>query len=406
MTDADADTAPGSMAWRHARRAQLFDVAARARRDIGFGWLDDDGEDDPTHATELWITARMTYVFSVAARLGRPGAADLAAHGVQALSTVLHDDEHGGWFDEIAPDGSVPNHAKRCYGHAFVLLAGASAVSADIAGAPDLFAEAQQVHATRFWDAGAGRCVEEWSRDWSQADDYRGANANMHSVEAYLFTADATGDPVWLERAESICRQIIDVTARQHQWRVPEHFDRDWQPVLDLNHDSPDDPFKPFGATPGHALEWARLLMQLDTALDDGRTWRLEAAEQLFSRAVDDALDADAALLPYTTDWDGVPLVTERFHWVVAEAVQAAEVLSTATDRATYAGLAQRWWSEIAEHVIDDDGSWRHELSATLAPSSRTWRGRPDAYHGLNALMCADLPLSPTAASAPGGASR
>lgn len=402
----DADTSPGSVEWRHARRDQLFGVAAHARRNVGFGWLDDHGNDDPAHGLELWINARMTYVFSIATLLGTPGAADLAAHGVRALATVLHDDEHGGWSDEVAPDGSVPDHGKRCYGHAFVLLAGASATSAGITGAAELFAEAQQVHATRFWDADAGRCVEEWSRDWSQTDDYRGANANMHTVEAYLFTADATGDSIWLERAELICQQIIDVTARAHDWRLPEHFDRDWKPLLDLNRDSPDDPFKPFGATPGHAFEWARLLMQLDAAIDDGRPWRAEAAEQLFARAVDDALDAEAPLLPYTTGWDGIPIVTERFHWVVAEAVQAAEVLAVATGRATYTGLAQRWWSEIAEHIIDSDGSWRHELSPTLTPSSRTWRGRPDAYHGLNALTCADLPLSPTAASALGGASR
>ncbi len=353
----------------------------------------------------------MTYVFSLAGLLDTPGADALAAHGVRALRTALHDDEHGGWFDVFAPDGSVPDlsgsgGAKRCYGHAFVLLAGAAATSAQIDGASELFAEAQDVHATQFWDAAAGRCVEERSRDWSQIDDYRGANSNMHTVEAYLFTADATGDAIWLERADAICERIVGETAQLHDWRVPEHFDRDWRPLLDLNRDRPDDPFRPFGATPGHAFEWARLLVQLDAALDDGSSWRIQAAENLFDRAAVDALDDDAPLLPYTTDWEGTPLVRERFHWVMAEAVQSAHVLATATGEPRYVGLEERWWSEIDARVIDDDGSWRHELSARLAPSNRTWRGRPDAYHGVNALTCPDLPLSPTAAVALGGASR
>jgi mannose/cellobiose epimerase-like protein (N-acyl-D-glucosamine 2-epimerase family) len=400
----DMTDSPGSPDWRHARRDQLLDVAARSRRDVGFGWLDDEGKDDPDHGLDLWINARMTYVFSLGAVLGHPGAKALAAHGIEALSTALHDDDHGGWFDAVEPDGSVSDTAKRCYGHSFVLLAGAAATVAAIPGAAALFDEAQRVHAERFWDPAAGRCVEEWDRDWTALDDYRGANANMHAVEAYLFTADATGDPVWLERAASICDQLIGVAARARGWRLPEHFDAQWNPQPELNRDRPDDPFRPYGATPGHAFEWARLLLQLDAAGDEERPWRLEAAEKLFAKAVDDALDDDHPLLPYTTDWDGQPVVSERFHWVVAEAVQAAEALARVTGTALYSGLAERWWSEIDEHLIDEDGSWRHELTASLEPSDRTWRGRPDAYHGLNALTCPDLPLSPTAAVALGGA--
>lgn len=400
------DAAPGSSDWRHHRRHQLLEVAARSRRDVGFGWLDDAGHDDPSHGLDLWINARMTYVFSIATLLEVPGAADLAAHGVDALRTALHDDEHGGWFTGVAPDGSVLDDTKGCYGHAFALLAGASATSAGIPGATELFEEAQQIHTTHFWDADAGRCVEELSRDWSSVDPYRGANSNMHTVEAYLFTADVTGDPVWLDRALAICERIIGVTARAHHWRIPEHYDQDWTPVLELNRDRPDDPFRPFGATPGHAFEWARLVLQVDAAVDTPRPWRLEAAQHLFTRAIEDALDGDTALLPYTTDWDGEPVVAERFHWVVAEAVQAAEALGRVTGSALYAGFADRWWSEIEAHLVDDDGSWRHELSPTLGPSDRTWRGRPDAYHGLNALILPDLPLSPTATVALGGSHR
>lgn len=405
------DVIPGSPEWRHDRRRQLIDLATRSRRDVGFGWLDDSGHDDTSHGLDLWINARMTYVFSIATLLGIPGSADLAAHGVAALRTALHDDEHGGWFDALAPDGSVPDldgsgGAKRCYGHAFVLLAGACATSADIAGSEGLFEEARSVHATHFWDDDAGRCVEELSRDWSSVDGYRGANSNMHTVEAYLFTADATGDPIWLERALSICERIIGVTARAHQWRVPEHYDQDWNPVLDLNRDRPDDPFRPFGVTPGHAFEWARLVLQVDAAADPSGTWRVEAAQHLFAQAIEDALDDDTALLPYTTDWDGAVVVAERFHWVVAEAVQAADALARVPDGAPYQELADRWWSEIDAHLIDTDGSWRHELSPRLGPSDRTWRGRPDAYHGVNALTFPDLPLSPTAAVALGGSYR
>ena len=40
-----------------------------------------------------------------------------------------------------------------------------------------------------------------------------------------------------------------------------------------------------------------------------------------------------------------------------------------------------------------------------MGSSSRTWRGKPDAYHAFNALTLPDLPLSPSAALTIGGAS-
>ncbi len=47
------------------------------------------------------------------------------------------------------------------------------------------------------------------------------------------------------------------------------------------------------------------------------------------------------------------PVVEERFHWVIAEAVLAAEALDTYTGDAVYDGFAERWWSEIDEHFVD-----------------------------------------------------
>lgn len=377
---------PGSADWRALRLEQILDVARGARTAAGFGWLLDDGTIDPARPDELWITARMTYVWSLAHTRGHTDALALAEHGVRALTDRFADGEHGGWFDDLAGTDA----SKRCYGHDFVLLAAATAVRAGVPEADRLLDDAASIHLTRFWDAAAGRCVEEWNHDWSALDPYRGANSNMHAVEAYLATADATGDRAWLERALSIAEHIIDDTARTHDWRVVEHFDADWTPRPDLNRDRPDDPFRPYGATPGHGLEWARLLVELDRVRPV--PWLLDAAEQLFARAVDDALDEDHPLLPYTTDWDGTPIVTERFHWVMAEAVSAAETLSAATGTTRYRDLADRWWTEIDTHLIDTGagGSWRHELSASLEPSTRTWHGRPDAYHAVTALTLPD----------------
>jgi mannose/cellobiose epimerase-like protein (N-acyl-D-glucosamine 2-epimerase family) len=397
---------PGSKEWRDAARERLLTFARRSVRDEGgFVWLDDDGDPDPDMNLELWINARMTYVFALAHLAGDPstGSGDgeylrLVTHGVEAMA-LFHDDKHGGWFAQIDEHNHPVGDNKLCYEHAFVLLAACAASAAGAEGADALLTEATDIHHRMFWDSEAGRCVEQRSRDWSTIDAYRGANSNMHTVEAYLFAADATGNPIWRDRALSICERIIGIHARAHDWRIPEHYDSDWTPLPDYNQDQPADPFRPFGATPGHAFEWSRLLVHLAAALDDPRPWVEEAAEELFARAVDDAVSDEFPGIPYTTDWHGVPVVEERFHWVISEAVLAASALHDYTGQALYEGFTARWWSEIAEYFVDEaTGSWHHELSPTMGPSTRTWHGKPDAYHAYNALTLPDLPLAPSAA--------
>lgn len=388
-------TTPGDEKWRYEQRRDILEFARRSRREGGgFAWLADDGSVDDDVNLELWINARMTYVFALAHLAGEREALALAEHGVQALSTIFHDDEHGGWYSEVDCSGQPVQEGKFCYEHAFVLLAACAASAAGAHGADALLDEATLVHRTKFWDADAGRCREEWNRDWSKLDGYRGANSNMHSVEAYLFAADVTGDDAWRQRALAICERVIGIHARSHGWRIPEHYDQDWTPMPNYNVEKPADPFRPFGATPGHAFEWSRLLIQLAASLDEPRPWMVEAAEGLFGRAVADAVDDDAPGIPYTTDWHGAPVVEERFHWVVAEAVLAATALGTYTGEARYEGFASRWWAEIAEHFVTGEG-WIHELSPTMGPSSRTWHGRPDAYHAFNAVTLPSLPLAP-----------
>ncbi|AXT86625.1 N-acyl-D-glucosamine 2-epimerase [Aeromicrobium sp. A1-2] len=391
---------PGSVVWRDGTRTALLAFARRSRREAGgFVWLDDAGEPDPDKVLELWINARMTYVFSLAHLAGEPDALSYAVHGVRALSTLFHDGTHGGWYDAVDFDGVPGDTTKGCYGHAFVLLAAANASAAGVQGADDLLAEATLIHSQRFWDSTAERCFEEISADWSHVDDYRGANSNMHSVEAYLVTADVTGDTLWRDRAMAICELIIGTHARGHNWRIPEHYDHDWTPIPTYNLEQPADPFRPYGATPGHAFEWARLLLQLAAALKSPPTWMTDAAEALFAQAVLDTVSDDTPGLAYTTDWHGETIVGERFHWVIAEAVLAATALHAWTGKVLYSDLVDRWWSEIDTYFVDHEtGAWRHELSPGMSPSTRTWRGKPDAYHAFNALILPDLPLAPSAA--------
>ncbi|WP_298458250.1 AGE family epimerase/isomerase [uncultured Cellulomonas sp.] len=401
---------PGDRDYLAAQRADLLRFAAGSRHDLGFGYLDAEGTLDPNKPVELWITCRMTHVLSLgvlADETPAPGGPDraamtrLAAHGVASLREALRDTEHGGWYAAVGPEGSVDD-AKQAYGHAFVVLAATSARVAGIVGAQELLTEALSVQDRYFWDDKEGLVVEQWDSAWTRLDPYRGVNANMHTVEAYLAAGDVTGDTTWHHRAGRIAATVAG-WARGNDWRIPEHFTADWAPMLEHHRDKPADPFRPYGATVGHGLEWARLLVAVDATLGaDSPGGLVEAAVALFDRAATDGWAVDGADgFVYTTDWDGAPVVRARMHWVLAEAVSTATVLHRVTGDARYAEDAARWWAYADRYLVDhEEGSWHHELDPGNAPAGETWPGKPDVYHVYQAALLPELPTTPSFATA------
>jgi sulfoquinovose isomerase len=305
--------------WLAGETGRLLDFARGSRVEGGFGWLDENGRPDPGRPLQLLNTTRI--------------------HGLTALRQTFEDREHGGWFAALGG-----RTTKEAYLHVFVLLA---ASSATIAGRPEagpLLDRATNV-VERFWSEREGACIDSYDREWRSAEDYRGANANMHAVEAFLAARDATGDPRWSERALRIAERLIRDVAGAHDWLVP-------------------------------------------------------ASGSLFARAVADGWQGGFV---YTTDFDGRPVVTDRMHWVLTEAIGAAAALLAVTGDQRYDGSYRTFWDH-ADAVFRDHehGSWRHELDERLQPAARTWAGKPDVYHAVQATLIPRLPVTASLAGALG----
>ncbi|WP_037337335.1 AGE family epimerase/isomerase [Salinisphaera hydrothermalis] len=366
----------------------------------GFGPLDGNRELASQTADTL-ITARMTHCYALATIQGVPGAATLAHHGVVALAGLLRDDQHDGWFATAPHDGF--DEAKQCYIHVFVALGAASAVRAQIEGARALLDDVLAVLERYFWSEAEQAYVESWSRDWSELADYRGANANMHATEMCLELADVLDDRVWHKRALAITHRLIHRVAADHDWRVVEHFDANWRILPDYNADQPDDGFKPFGVTPGHGCEWARLLLHLEAGLGlEAPDWLADDARQLFDKAMNESWEADGQPgMVYTVDWRGTPSSTRRRHWTHAEAAAAAAALADRTSEARFEIWYRRLWDFMRDVYIDDErGSWLQELNAELGPDPHEGHLKPDLYHAYQATLLPRLPLTPTLALA------
>ncbi len=367
----------------------------------GSYWLGDDGTPWKDRNRETWITGRMVHVYSIGAMLGHEGSKELVDQGLKGLTGELQDGEHDGWYAGVHADG-VPYGPKQCYAHAFVILAASSAMLAGRPGAEELLEHAKAVYDRYFWEDDKGLSVDTWDTDFKELDPYRGINANMHTVEAFLAVADAAGEESYRERAGRIIAHVI-AWAKSNNWRIPEHYTGTWQPDLSCNADRPDDPFKPYGATPGHGIEWARLITQWAVSVRSGAdSVTLDAAEHLFNRAVLDAWDADGARgIAYTTDWNGRPVVHDRMHWTLAEAINTAATLYRVTGRLLYRDY-YGWFMQYLDEVVMDheNGSWFHQLDRDNKVMTSVWPGKSDLYHALQSTLIPYLPVGVSIAKA------
>lgn len=391
--------------WLETETDRILEFGRRAVVPTGFGWIGNAGNIREEMGTHLWITARMIHVYSVAALMGRPGAYDMVEHGIDALNGPLKDHTYGGWYANVNDEGVV-DASKQGYQHCFVLLGAASAVAMGHPKAQALLDDAIAVMEKYFWSEEEQMCLESWDERFTQTEDYRGGNASMHAVEAFLIVYDVTKDRKWLDRALRITSVIIHQFARNNHYRVIEHFDSNWQPIKDYNKDEPASHFRAYGGTPGHWVEWGRLILHLRATLlaigADVPEWLLEDAKNLFEAGIRDAWSVDGAPgFVYSVDWDGKPVVRARIRWVIVEAIGTAYALYSVTGDKKYEEYYQRFWDYCRSYLMDLEGcSWWQELDENNNVSSKVWDGKQDIYHLLHCLVIPRLPLTPGLAPA------
>ena len=367
-------------------------------------YLGDDGTPWTERPRETWITSRMAHVYSIGALLGHENSGNLADAAIKGLRGELHDKDHGGYYAGRNSDGSIME-TKQCYAHAFVMLAASSALLAKRKGAEELLSDAIAIYDKYFWNEEEGLSCDTWNTEFTHLDSYRGLNANMHTVEAFLAVSDVTGDEKYRVRAGRIIRKVR-VWAEGNNYRIPEHYSSTWVPDLDCNKDNPADPFKPYGATPGHGIEWSRLVLEwaLSTFKKESKEFDdfITYAEKLFDRAISDAWNVDNKPgIAYTTDWNGKPVVKDRMHWTLAEAINTSAVLYHTTGKEKYSSLYHDFMKYLDEKVLDHvNGSWFHQLDEDNNVIGTVWPGKSDLYHAFQATLIPYLDASCSVAPA------
>ncbi|MDE0303640.1 MAG: AGE family epimerase/isomerase [Albidovulum sp.] len=360
-----------------------------------FGGLTDDGTIYDPDTRHLVDTCRHIYNYSTAIVLfGEDRFAEAAEHGLKFLDTA-HRLPQGG-FAWVLENRRIEDATRHCYGHAFVLLAASAAAKAGLSEAAALVDETWKILEERFFEPEAGLYADQIGpSSWSDVDSYRGQNANMHLCEAMLVAYEATGDSRFLDRAETLARRICLELAAETDGLVWEHYRRDWSVDWDYNREDPKNLFRPYGYLPGHFVEWTKLLVLLHRSRPEG--WMLDRARALFDAALEHGWDSERGGFNYTFAPDGRILDTDRYYWVLSEAIAAAALLGRALGVEAVWQWYDRFWeysgNVLIDHkhggwyrVTDPDGKPYDELKSPPAKTD---------YHPLSACAASLLALQP-----------
>ncbi len=331
----------------------------------------DDGSVYDAHTRHLVSSTRFVFNYAMAFRqFGEAADRQRMLHALRFLRDVHRNPATGGYAWQLSwSDGraEVLDGTNHCYGLAFVLLAYSHALMAGVDEARAHIAETFALMEQRFWEPAHGLYADEATADWSRLDSYRGQNANMHACEALLAAFEATGDSVYLLRAETLAINITQRQANLYGGMMWEHYNADWSVDPDYNRHDSTNIFRPWGYQPGHLTEWSKLLLIMErhqAHLAGGADWLLPRAAELFLAALNKAWDGQHGGIYYGFGPDDSICDGHKYFWVQAESLAAAALLGARTGERQYWDWYERIWAYSWEHFVDHEhGAWYRILS-------------------------------------------
>lgn len=146
----------------------------------------------------------------------------------------------------------------------------------------------------RYWLAPDGLYADHLEPTGKLAP-YRSQRSNLRTCQALLAAFDASGEPRYLRRAETLAYNMTVRQADMTAGLVWEHYQRDWSPDWDHGHDLRLAPggikeqLPSSGYDSATQIAWALILLQLErhpVALERPPAWMFPRALALFDSAV------------------------------------------------------------------------------------------------------------------------
>ena len=322
-----------------------------------FQYFLDDGTIYDHSKRHLVSSPRFVFNYAMAARyFSNSKYKELAHHGLEFLEKFHYQKKTGGYVWLLDKDNTL-DASNHCYGLAFVMIAGSTAILAGIDEGHKTLERAYKLMEEHFWDAEYELYSDECNEDFSILTPYRGQNSNMHACEAMLWAFEATKDELYLERATKLAENITKRQAAKTEGLIWEHYKKNWEIDWEYNKNDPKNLFRPWGFQPGHQVEWAKLLLILHRNRPE--VWQLERAKELFNVSLDIAWDNENGGIFYGFSPKRDICDNDKYFWVQAESFAAAALLADATNEKIYYDWYEKIWKYSWTHMVDHKyGAW------------------------------------------------
>jgi mannobiose 2-epimerase len=348
-----------------ARRELLEDIlpfwrrhAVDERRGGFIGQMSNDLRVQDEAPKGLILNARILWTFSAAYAYTQDQTdRTLARRAYEYLKDHFLDKEHGGYFWELYPNGTVRDDKKKVYGEAFCLYA--------LAEYYRVFGEAQALEQAahvfdlieaRAHDDQYGGYFEVMSRDWQPCADMRlsdkdmnekkSMNNHLHILEGYTHLLRVWPDRRLADRLSELIDLFRTHIVNTRQTHLQHFFDEAWTPRSD-------------SYTFGHDIEGSWLLCEAAEVLGDQRLMtEVQSVAVRIARAVlAEGLDADGGL--FYEGRDGRIVNPNKEWWPQAEAVVGFYHAWQLTGDSAFREAAIRCWQFIQDRVVDRKyGEW------------------------------------------------
>ena len=286
---------------------------------------------------------------------------ELCNHGLEFIINQ-HRNINTNHFSWQITNEKVVDGRAMAYGYAFVILAGSFAFKIGIEKGKELAEDAWNFMNKYFWEEKYSAYADELSPDLKILNPYRGQNANMHTVEALIAAYEIFKEKKYLDRANLIAQQFALNLASQSQNQIWEHYDSSWKIDWEYNKDKPDDSYRPWGFQPGHQIEWAKLLLQLNEHYPED--WKIERSIYLFEKGTTMSIDYEYGGLVYGYSPEGNFTNDNKYFWVQAEALAASWRLYKITNKKDYYNFYISLWEYCWKNFVDHKyGAWFNILT-------------------------------------------
>ena len=333
------------------------------------------------------LNTRILWTFSAACNFRKQDAyLEMAKRAYQYIIDYFVDDEEGGLFWLLRPDGTPAETRKQIYANAFGIYALSEYYKAtQHAEALDLAKSLYSMIEAYSHDLNKGGYLEAFSRNWQPIEDMRLSdwdlnaaktfNTHLHILEAYTNLLDAWQSDELKATLKSLVELVMQKFYSPQQKQFLLFFDEDWHSQSRQ-------------VSYGHDIEATWLLCEAAKQVGDTQliNWAGQVAVMVTDAVLDRGTAPDGSL--YYEQNEAGEIYKGRHWWPQSEAIVGLLNTYEITGHEKYLQSAIRTWDFIQRHLRMQNGEWFWSVNDDYTPDwgmskVNPWKG---PYH--NARGC------------------